>query len=336
MSPLTWHSLELYINHSKYINVDMFKEEDSLRKGQNVAAWKTLLAGAVSGLLARSITAPMDTIKIRLQLTPANGLKPFGSQVMEVARSMIKNEGIRSFWKGNIPGSLLYVTYGSAQFSSYSLFNRYLTPFGLEARLHSLVVGAFAGITSSIVSYPFDVLRTRLVANNQMHSMSITREVRDIWKLEGLPGFFKGSIASMTTITLTASIMFGTYETIRIYCDENEKTTAAHKKWELATLNHSAGTIGGVIAKIITSPLETIRRRMQFMNSKHLEKFSRHSSVYGSYKGYGFARIGLQILKQEGVSSLYRGILVALSKTIPTTFVSFWGYETAIHYLRMY
>ena len=35
----------------------MFKEEDSLRKGQNVAAWKTLLAGAVSGLLARSITA---------------------------------------------------------------------------------------------------------------------------------------------------------------------------------------------------------------------------------------------------------------------------------------
>ena len=91
--------------------------------------------------------------------------------------------------------------------------------------------------------------------------------------------------------------MFGTYETIRIYCDENEKTTAAHKKWELATLNHSAGTIGGVIAKIITFPLETIRRRMQFMNSKHLEKFSRHSSVYGSYKGYGFARIGLQIFK---------------------------------------
>ena len=106
----------------------MIKEEDSLRKGQNVAVWKTLLAGAVSGLLARSVTAPMDTIKIRLQLTPANGLKPLGSQVMQISKSMIKNEGIRAFWKGNIPGSLLYVTYGSTQFSSYSLFNKYLAP----------------------------------------------------------------------------------------------------------------------------------------------------------------------------------------------------------------
>ncbi|CAI6521333.1 Tpc1p [Saccharomyces cerevisiae x Saccharomyces kudriavzevii VIN7] len=318
------------------MDVDMAKEEDSLRKGQNVALWKTLLAGAVSGLLARSVTAPMDTIKIRLQLTPANGLKPLGSQVMKVAGSMIKNEGIRAFWKGNVPGSLLYVTYGSAQFGSYALFNRYLAPFGLEARLHSLVVGALAGTASSFLSYPFDVLRTRLVANNQMQSISIGREVHDIWKLEGLAGFFKGSIASMATITVTASVMFGTYETIRIYCDENEKTTTAGKKWELAALNHSAGAIGGVIAKITTFPLETIRRRMQFMNSRHVEKFSKHSAVYSSYKGYGFARIGLEIVKQEGVSSLYRGILVALSKTIPTAFVSFWGYETAIHYLRLY
>lgn len=314
----------------------MFKEEDSLRKGQYVAVWKTLLAGAVSGLLARTVTAPMDTIKIRLQLTPANGMKPFGSQVLEVAKGMIKNEGIRAFWKGNIPGSLLYVTYGAGQFSSYSFYNTCLEPFGLGARLHSLVVGALAGMTSSLLSYPFDVLRTRLVANNQMQSMTITREVRDIWKLEGLPGFFKGSIASMATITATASITFGVYETIKIYCDENENTatTTAGKKWKLSALNHSAGTIGGVVAKISTFPLETIRRRMQFMNSKHLERFSKHSDVYGSYRGSGFARIGLQILKQEGVTSLYRGILVALSKTIPTTYVSFWGYETAMHYLR--
>ncbi|EJS43678.1 tpc1p [Saccharomyces arboricola H-6] len=312
----------------------MFKEEDSLRKGQSVPVWKTLLAGAVSGLLARSVTAPMDTIKIRLQLTPANGLRPFGSQVLEVVKNMMKNEGIRALWKGNIPGSLLYVTFGATQFSSYSLFNRYLGPLGLDAHLHSLIVGALAGMTSSFFSYPFDVLRTRLVANNQMQSMSIAREVRDIWSLEGLSGFFKGSIASMTTITVTASIMFGTYETIRIYCDENEKKTTAGKSWELTTLSNSAGTIGGAIAKITTFPLETIRRRMQFMNSKQLAKFSNHSAVYGSYKGYGFAKIGLQIFKQEGVTSLYRGILVALSKTIPTTFVSFWGYETAIHYLR--
>lgn len=298
---------------------------DHLRKGENVTVWKSLLAGSFSGLIARFGTAPMDTIKIRLQIMPMKNGQKFG--IIDVVRDMFRQEGLKGFWKGNIPGSIMYIVYGGVQFSSYSLFNNLLSPIGWSPQLHSLIVGALAGSTSSFASYPFDVLRTRFVADRNSELSSITSTIKHIWSEKGAQGFFKGSTSSMVAITLSTSIMFSVYESIKIYCDQTRSDNPPF--WNSA-LDNSASSIGGVASKLVTFPLDTIRRRMVIGHSQNVNGPSKQANMYESYNKLGLIRIGAVIIKQEGIYALYKGVTMALFKSVPSTTISLYSYELFI------
>lgn len=88
---------------------------------------QVVVAGAIAGLVSRFCIAPLDVLKIRLQLqyhsladplaTNTPFRKPLG--VLQVARDILYHEGITGFWKGNIPAEGLYLSYGAAQFLAY-------------------------------------------------------------------------------------------------------------------------------------------------------------------------------------------------------------------------
>ncbi|GAV48232.1 hypothetical protein ZYGR_0I05290 [Zygosaccharomyces rouxii] len=298
--------------------------KDHLRKGEKIQVTSSLMAGSLSGLVARTFTAPMDTIKIRLQVMPGMG---FTTMVKDV----LKKEGLRGFWKGNVPGSAMYVIYGGVQFSSYSFYNSALNEFGWGPQLQGLIVGALAGMTSSMISYPFDVLRTRFAADRRVMFSKLTHSIYEIWSQRGIQGFFKGCLSSMLTISLNTSIMFGTYETIRVYCD-NTREQFGERQWH-HTLDHSASSMGAILAKLATFPLDTARRRLMISDSRSVNRFTPKIEIYERYKGRGIIRVGWQILTYEGVFALYRGLPLALLKSIPTTAVSIWSYEACLRLL---
>lgn len=295
--------------------------KDHLRKGEKIQLSSSLIAGSISGLVARTFTAPMDTIKIRLQVVP-------GVRLLQMVQDVIKKEGLRGFWKGNVPGSAMYVIYGGVQFSSYSFYNSALSSFQWGPQLQGLIVGALAGMTSSMVSYPFDVLRTRFAADRRVRLSKLTHSVTEIWSQRGLQGFFKGCFSSILIISLNTSIMFGTYESVRVYCDTT-RDHFGHLPWH-SVLEHSASSIGALIAKLSTFPLDTARRRLMISDSTSVNWLTSTAEVYERYKGAGIARIGFQILHFEGLLALYRGLPLALFKSIPTTAVSIWSYETCL------
>lgn len=298
--------------------------KDHLRKGERIQVTSSLMAGSLSGLVARSFTAPMDTVKIRLQVMPETGF-------LRIVKDVFKKEGIRGFWKGNVPGSAMYVIYGGVQFSSYSFYNSVLAEFGWGPQVQGLLVGALAGMTSSTVSYPLDVLRTRFAADRRVVFSKLTHSIHEIWVLRGLQGFFKGCLSSMLTISLNSSIMFGTYETVRVYCD-NTRGRFGKKQWH-HILDNGASSIGAFLAKLATFPLDTARRRLMISDSTSVNRFTPKTEIYERYKGRGIARVGWQILTYEGVFALYRGLPLALLKSIPTTAVSIWSYEAGLRLL---
>ena len=59
---------------------------------------RNLLCGGLAGMIAKSVVAPMDRIKIMYQVTSATFRL---RDVPAVAYSIVKKEGWQALWKGN-------------------------------------------------------------------------------------------------------------------------------------------------------------------------------------------------------------------------------------------
>ena len=69
----------------------------------DVPGWQTSIIGLISGAMGPFSNAPIDTIKTRLQKTPAQPGETAVSRIVKIASDMWKQEGVRSFYKGITP-----------------------------------------------------------------------------------------------------------------------------------------------------------------------------------------------------------------------------------------
>ena len=115
-------------------------------------------AGALSGAIAKTLTAPLDRVKILLQVK--GGLQEGAIAQAAKSGSLLKSllavgqqEGVLGYWKGNLPQVLRVVPYSAAQLYSYEVFKQMLTDTETgELSVHRrLAAGAAAGMTATIV-----------------------------------------------------------------------------------------------------------------------------------------------------------------------------------------
>lgn len=254
----------------------------------------------------------MDTVKIRLQLLS----KALGSRdtLRLTVVGIFRNEGVRAFWKGNVPAEIMYVLYGATQFTSYSVFSKALAEletscnYALRPASHLLLVGTSAGVASTLVTYPFDLLRTRLAANPDRNFLSMTTVVRQIHSSGGIAGLYVGAKPTLLSLGLNTGLMFWTYEVAR--------EVSAHYKANVPFIEGLCGFVAGASAKGVTFPLDTLRKRMQVRSTRVL-----------------IALLLSEILRREGVFGLYKGFAISLLKTAPTSAVSLFVYEVVLNRL---
>jgi solute carrier family 25 phosphate transporter 23/24/25/41 len=77
------------------------------------------------------------------------------------------------------------------------------------------------------------------------------------------------------------------------------------------------GAIAGVVGQTVAYPLDLVRRRMQVQG---------FSGIQYSYKG-GILSTMRQIVREEGVRGLYKGMIPNYVKVVPAVSVSFVVYE---------
>ncbi|OUM54913.1 hypothetical protein BVG19_g4365 [[Candida] boidinii] len=317
----------------------------NLKQGAEVPASVSLIAGSVSGLVSRFVIAPIDIIKIRLQLQ-ADPMRTNG--IIKTLTSIVKNEGITALWKGNVPAEFMYVIYGATQFTLYSSLNKTLSHletsnnFKLSNTTHSLIIGSTAGCMSTFISYPFDVLRTRLASNRSNRFLSVYKTTLDILANEGIKGFFGGLKLSMVYVAASMGLSFGSYN---FFKDHLENTS----------IESSSGLLAGIFSKTLVYPMDLLRRRQQISASATATANNIKSEVSPttslpspnstttaakqstkSIIDNSVLHMTKTIYKAEGIRGFYHGLLPALIKTAPTTAVSFFMYELTVNLLSKF
>ncbi|KAI1504411.1 mitochondrial carrier domain-containing protein [Biscogniauxia marginata] len=306
---------------------------------------QVVTAGAVAGLISRFVIAPLDVVKIRLQLQSHSLSDPLshanlrGSPVykgtLRTLKHIVENEGVTGLWKGNVPAELMYVSYAAIQFTTYRSTTLFLhhafeaDDAGGEGRhlpkaAGSFISGAAAGATATATTYPLDLLRTRFAAqgNDRVYT-SLRRAVRDIQRDEGPRGFFRGLAPALAQIVPFMGLFFAMYEGARQPLSELPLPAGAG--------DAAAGVVASVAAKTGVFPLDLVRKRIQVQGPTRGRYVHKNIPEYA-----GTLATMRRIVRREGVRGLYRGLTVSLFKAAPASAVTMWTYERVLNFLVGY
>lgn len=226
-------------------------------KDVRLASSEILTAACAAGAAMVVCTNPIWLIKTRMQLqlkrveaehaaggggaSPGrNGVRPYRNMV-DAARTIVREEGPLALYKGAAPAMML-VSHGGVQFVTYEYLK---TNFGtytkakrstegknsgivhqLQDSAGYLTMGAVSKIVASTVTYPLQVIKSRLQQRSQSAELSDTGQVKivkreyagvtdcvtRIWKREGVVGFFKGCIPNAIRVAPNAAITLVVYE----------------------------------------------------------------------------------------------------------------------------
>ena len=154
---------------------------------------QNLLCSGLAGFVSKTITAPIDVVKVRTQI----GTWDTHSGFQRAFTQLYKVEGFRSFWKGNFVGCLRLLPYSTVQVVAFHRFKLALSDkHGRLKPWSAGVAGAGAGLAATVVMYPSDTIKTRLIAQHCHPALAIytgiTHTIMTIYREEGLLAFYRG------------------------------------------------------------------------------------------------------------------------------------------------
>uniref|UniRef100_A0A061RJD1 Solute carrier family 25 (Mitochondrial carrier protein), member 16 n=2 Tax=Tetraselmis sp. GSL018 TaxID=582737 RepID=A0A061RJD1_9CHLO len=124
---------------------------------------RELIAGGTAGGIAKTSIAPLERVKILFQ----TGQVEKGSSVWRIIYNIASKEGLRGLFRGNSATVTRIIPYSAFHFWAYEHFRRVFFAEALARGLQQgpwldLLAGSAAGATAVTLTYPLDLVRTRL------------------------------------------------------------------------------------------------------------------------------------------------------------------------------
>ncbi|XP_030061362.1 mitochondrial adenyl nucleotide antiporter SLC25A24 [Microcaecilia unicolor] len=298
------HSTVLDIGDSLTIP-DEFSEEEK-KSGQ---WWRQLLSGGVAGAVSRTGTAPLDRLKVMMQVHGSSSKM----NIVSGFKQMVKEGGIRSLWRGNGVNVVKIAPETAMKFWAYEQYKKlFASEGGKVGTAERFIAGSLAGATAQTSIYPMEVLKTRLAVGKTGQYSGMFDCGKKILKREGVKAFYKGYIPNILGILPYAGIDLAIYETLKNTWLQHYSSGSANPG-VLVLL--ACGTISSTCGQLASYPLALVRTRMQAQ-----------ASVEGAPQ-LNMVALFKRIIEKEGFFGLYRGIAPNFMKVLPAVSISYIVYE---------
>ena len=255
---------------------------DGQGKRPAVGAFTHAMAGAFAGGVSRVAVAPLDVVKIRMQvqvepvLNGVAGGKYRG--IVQCATTILKEEGARGLWAGTVPALFLWVPYtaihsaaGRVPQASHGGTRPDAPPWAFSA--------------APPRARPPPCARTRPTScapcpRRRAPRVCRWRRRRPASLATGRRGLYAGCGVTLIEIIPASAIQFGAYAALRnlatrggVYGDGEIESNRggggrARKRWTKASSRRSAtnaacGFGAGIVARLIIHPLDVVKKRFQ-------------------------------------------------------------------------
>ncbi|XP_077457484.1 calcium-binding mitochondrial carrier protein SCaMC-2-A-like [Stigmatopora argus] len=302
----------LYWKHSTIFDVgeNLMVPDDFTAEEKQSGTWlRHLVAGGGAGAVSRSCTAPLDRVKVTMQVY---GSRSNNMCIMSGLTQMIKEGGVRSLWRGNGVNVIKIAPESALKFMAYEQIKRLIgndkTTLNIWERF---VAGSLAGVVAQSAIYPMEVLKTRLALRRTGQYAGISDCAEQIFRREGAAAFYKGYVPNMLGIIPYAGIDLAVYETLKN--GYLQRYGSGGDPGVLVLL--ACGTVSSTCGMLASYPLALVRTRMQAQ------------AAMGGGQEASMTALFRQILRTEGPTGLYRGLAPNFLKVIPAVSISYVVYE---------
>lgn len=286
-----------------------------------------LFAGGFSGIVTKTSTAPLERVKILLQLQgmalkqrqPAASTAPPALKyrgIWHTLMTTLQEEGLRGWFKGNGANVVRVIPVYALKFAFNDTFKdlfRGRNSPGQKLTFTQLMAsGTLAGLFQQVCTYPLETIRTRLTMGSlSPHQYAgitdcLTKTVRD----EGVRGLYKGLGPTILTGSPYVGLQMTFYEELNRVSPKRDSELANQAS---KLIN---GALAGIVAQTLTYPGDTVRRRMQTDGMRGETKM--YANAWDCFS---------RVLKQEGVKTLFAGLYANVVRGIPGAGIQFAVYD---------
>ena len=199
------------------------------------------VAGATADISSLVLYTPFDVVVTHMQRK--EGQATYKGHLSAVVKGIYKTEGRKGFFRGFAAAAMTYTPTSALWWPAYEVFKRTLSPVFLDqAELKELdqslatdaekvnssslntsasrrlgVVVACSGVLAGVISYgltnPMDLVRTRMVLQQQVYGEKrVLSVLRAVVRNEGVGALFKGVLPRVLSAAPASAIGSFTYE----------------------------------------------------------------------------------------------------------------------------
>ncbi|XP_010525125.1 PREDICTED: solute carrier family 25 member 44 [Tarenaya hassleriana] len=250
---------------------------------------------------------PVSVVKTRLQVASKDVAE---RNAFSVVKGLLKNEGIPGLYRGfgtvitgAIPARIIFLT--ALETTKIAAF-KLVEPFKFSEPTQAAIANGIAGMTASLFSQavfvPIDVVSQKLMVQGFSGHATYTGGldvVRKVMKSDGVRGLYRGFGLSVMTYSPSSAAWWASYGSSqrliwRFLGYGGESEVAAPSQSKIVLVQACGGIIAGATASSITTPLDTIKTRLQVMGHQE-ERLSARQVVKN-------------LIAEDGWKGLYRGL----------------------------
>uniref|UniRef100_A0A9J8BQE4 Mitoferrin-1 n=1 Tax=Cyprinus carpio carpio TaxID=630221 RepID=A0A9J8BQE4_CYPCA len=184
------------------------------------------VAGSVATVLHDAIMNPAEVVKQRMQMYNS----PYRS-LYDCVLTVSRKEGLAAFYRSYSTQLTMNIPFQAVHFITYEFMQEHFNPQRQYRPETHILSGAAAGAVSAAVTTPLDVCKTLLNTQENValssahvsgHLSGMVNALRTVYRLGGVPAFFKGIRARVIYQMPSTAIAWSVYEFFKYFLTQQE------------------------------------------------------------------------------------------------------------------
>ncbi|KAL6637873.1 hypothetical protein ACP70R_025445 [Stipagrostis hirtigluma subsp. patula] len=268
---------------------------------------KTKLSVVGVGLFGgvTAVLYPVSVIKTRMQVASGDAVR---RNALATFKNILKVDGVPGLYRGfltvstgAIPTRIIFLT---ALETTKAATLKLIEPLKLSEPVQAGIASGLGGFSASLCSQalfvPIDVISQKLMVQGYSGHARYKGGIdvaEKIIKADGLRGLYRGFGLSVITYAPSSAVWWASYGSsqrmIWSALGYLHDTEDAPSQLELVSVQATGGVIAGTVTSCVTTPIDTIKTRLQVMDNQNKPKAS---------------EVVKRLIAEDGWKGFYRGL----------------------------